>query len=188
MDVAHQHKHHHSRAAEFEGFYDDGMTRGSSPEGYTAGDEERQLTGSREKFAGGWGRMFGGWRGGLFLNFLLSGLIFLIGLVCLIVAIAKSEIAERNGVLYSGSCGTAARLNWGLHAAIGIFVIVLIAGANYAFQVLSSPTRAELAVAHANTKWVDIGVPSVRNFAHIASSRVVLAVTLLLSAVVTQIM
>ncbi|KAH8893217.1 hypothetical protein GQ53DRAFT_821934 [Thozetella sp. PMI_491] len=184
VDVAHQHRYHQSRAAEFEGFYEDDTSRGSSP---MQVDEERRLTGSGEKRTRKWGRITEGWRSGVAMYVLLAALILVAGVVSLIVAIARSSVSADDGVVYSGTCAMASNIGWGLHGAIGVFVIVLIAGANYAFQVLSSPTRPELGLAHSKTVWVDIGIPSVRNFAHIAGSRVFLAVILLLLALATQV-
>lgn len=39
-------------------------------------------------------------------------------------------------------------------------------------QCLSAPTRKEVDEAHAQGKWLDIGVPSVRNLTNIAKPRV----------------
>ena len=39
-------------------------------------------------------------------------------------------------------------------------------------QCLSAPTRKEVDEAHAKGKWLDIGVPSVRNLTNIAKPRV----------------
>jgi hypothetical protein len=66
--------------------------------------------------------------------------------------------------------------------------VVLLAGANYAFQLLSSPTRDEVNKAHEKKKWLDIGVPSFRNLGHIAKSRSILAVSVLLVGVATQVL
>ncbi len=97
-------------------------------------------------------------------------------------------MAAGEALLYSGSCATASGISWILHAVISVLALILIAGANYLFQVLSSPTRPELNVAHNKKEWMDIGIPSVRNFSHIANTRILLAVTIVLSAVITQVM
>jgi hypothetical protein len=66
--------------------------------------------------------------------------------------------------------------------------VVLVAGANYAFQVIGSPTREEVMAAHLGREWVDIGVPSFRNIGRIGRSRGLLAVVVLLAAALTQVM
>ncbi len=190
VDIAHQHEPHESRVADFEGFYEEGTIRGSSGAGYWQGDEEgRELTDFREKRHRGKARRpFEGWRFGVAINVLLSVLIFTVGIVCLIITLAKTSAAGGEAVVYAGSCTTASAINWALHAATSVLALVLISGANYVFQVLSSPTRPELTAAHGKKEWLDIGIPSVRNFAHIGGSRSLLAVIVLLSAVITHTM
>ncbi|KAK0643100.1 hypothetical protein B0T16DRAFT_447151 [Cercophora newfieldiana] len=100
--------------------------------------------------------------------------------------VGGSGVAGKS-VIFSGSCTKASAINWGLHAAISFFVVVLVAGANYVFQVLSSPTRTEVAVAHFRRRWLDIGIPSFRNLGHVGGVRVFLAVVLLVAAALTQI-
>ena len=187
VDIAHQHEPHESRVADFEGFYEEGTVRGS----YGAGCDEEggELTDFREKRQRrGERRPFEGWRYGVAINVLLSVLIFTVGIVCLILTLAKTSAAGGEAVVYAGSCTTASTINWALHAATSVLALVLIAGANYVFQVLSSPTRPELAAAHEKKEWLDIGIPSVRNFPHIGGSRNLLAVIVLLSAVLTHTM
>jgi hypothetical protein len=187
VDIAHQHQPHQSRVADFEGFLADSRLESRTSNG--SGDEERQfLSGSRGKSGGGWRRFTGGWRAGVALNTLLSSLIFMAGLACLLVAASKASLQAGHSTILSGSCQTVSGITWGLQAAVNIFSVVLIAGATYVFQVLSAPTSAEVAVAHQNKKWLDIGIPSFRNFAHIENARVFLAVTIFLLAATTQIM
>ena len=187
VDVEHQHRAHESRIAELDGFYEDGTPR-SGRSSVAGGDEERQILRGSRGFNGGWRRLLVGWRGGVAMNVLLSLVILTAGIVCLIFAVAKVSVSAGESVIYSGSCETASHLNWGLHAVINILTVTLLAGANYVFQVLSSPTRAEVVEAHGRKKWLDIGIPSVRNFAYISGRRVCLAVIILLAALITQVM
>jgi hypothetical protein len=129
-----------------------------------------------------------GWRGGITLNVVLGFLILVAGVLCLIYAAGKVSLSAGASVIFSGSCATAESIGIGLHALINVFVVVLLAGGNYTFQVLSSPTRREVDAAHAKKKWLDIGIPSVRNLAHISRSRAVLAVVVLLVAIGSQVM
>jgi hypothetical protein len=76
----------------------------------------------------------------------------------------------------------------GLHAVISVFVVGLVAAANYAFQVLGSPTREEVDAAHARRDWVDVGVPSLRNLGRVRAGRGVLAVVVVSAAVLTQVL
>ncbi|KAK0613461.1 hypothetical protein B0T14DRAFT_436573 [Immersiella caudata] len=188
VDVAHQHRPHQSRVADIEGFLDlnDVPSRiGSSNDG----DEHRYiLARSREKREDkGWRQFTVGWKAGVALNALLTILILVAGLICLIYALSRGSGTAGKSVIFSGSCAKVSAINWGLHAAINVFVAVLVAGANYVFQVLSSPTRTEVAVAHFRRRWVDIGIPSFRNLGHVEKGRVVLAVAVLVAAAFTQI-
>lgn len=187
VDIAHQHRPHQSRTAEFEGFYDDDSSRLQTATS-SATEEQHILPGGNEKPRRGWRRLTSGWRGGVALNVLLGFIILVTGFVCLIVAIAKMQLLAGESAIYTGSCATAKNINWGLHALINVCVVVLVAGANYVFQVLSSPTRPEVAAAHDKKRWLDIGIPSIRNFAHISNGRVFLSLIILVSAIITQIM
>ncbi|KAI0099499.1 hypothetical protein F4814DRAFT_116919 [Daldinia grandis] len=128
-----------------------------------------------------------GWRGGIIFNTLISFLILLVGIICLILVITKSKLISGESSIFSGDCTTAEHINVGIHIAINIFCVAILSGANYVFQVLSSPTRRELTTAHGNRNWLDIGIPSLRNFTHISGFRASIAIIALLSAVVTQV-
>lgn len=128
-----------------------------------------------------------GWKGGAAVNSLLTFLMLLVVVVCLIVVITRT-IVTGEAVIFAGSCSRANTINTGLHALISVFTVVLLASSNYIFQVLCSPTRIEVAQAHTKRRWLDIGVPSIRNLPHISRLRMVLAVLALLTAVGTQIM
>lgn len=136
----------------------------------------------------GWKGLTTGWRSGVLLNLLLILIILIAGFVCLVVAGTTMAILVGDMNLFTGSCSEVASMTWGLYALINLAVVVLLVGANYVFQVLSSPTRSEIAVAHENRKWLEIGVPSARNFRHIGRGRAFHALVLLAVAVATQIM
>ncbi|KKY39973.1 hypothetical protein UCDDA912_g00017 [Diaporthe ampelina] len=132
-------------------------------------------------------RLMTGWRLGVVLNALLAFVILVISFVCLVYAGTAIAILVGDMDLFTGSCADVTSLDWRLHALINVLVVILIVGANYVFQVLSSPTRSEIAGAHEGKRWLEIGVPSLRNFRHIGKGRVVLASILLTVAVVTQV-
>lgn len=202
VDVVTHHRPHQSRAAEFEGFYDDEssttrheasteMSRGwvddAEDSHILSGDGDRGGP-QRPRPQKGWRRFAAGWRGGVALNLLLTCLILVVGIVCLILAVSKGLPSAGEAVIYTGSCSTADNVNWGLHGVISMFAVVSLAGANYAFQVLSSPTRKEADAAHLQSRWLDIGVPSIRNFAYIGKSRGALFAGILMVALATQVM
>lgn len=197
VDVTHQHRPQRSHMALLEGAGAVGEARrnvgyarshasGSTDTSTTT--ELQQILPDHEKPRRGWKRVTTGWRSGVLLNLLLILVILIAGFVCLVVAGTKIAILVGDMQLFVGSCATAASINWGLHALINVAVVILIVGANYVFQVLSSPTRSEISGAHESRKWLEIGVPSARNFRHVGSGRAVLALVLLAVAVATQIM
>ncbi|KAL7622765.1 hypothetical protein AAE478_006443 [Parahypoxylon ruwenzoriense] len=128
-----------------------------------------------------------GWRGGVIFNSLISFLILVVGIICLILVIAKTRLLSGESAIYAGDCTRAEHINVGIHIVINVCGIAILSGANYVFQVLSSPTRSEVTVAHGNKRWLDIGVPSLRNFAYISKFRTTVAAILLLSAVANQV-
>lgn len=190
MDIRQHRANEQSRTADFEGFLHDASSRSGASSG-DANDESRYILSSSKEKGGNGGRkrrFAPGWRAGVELNLLLTLLIFLVGVVGLISVLLKGGISSGESVLFSGACATASGINWGLHGVVNLFAVALIAGANYVFQVLSSPTRTEVSVAHEKKRWLDIGIPSVRNLAHIQGARTVLIVVILVSAITTQIM
>ncbi|KAK4215155.1 hypothetical protein QBC37DRAFT_419750 [Rhypophila decipiens] len=72
------------------------------------------------------------------------------------------------GKLTTGSCSSIKKLNVGIHVAINVLSTVLLAGSNYCMQCLSAPDRDSVDVAHGEKRWLDIGIPSLRNIAYIS--------------------
>lgn len=145
------------------------------------------LSGSGSRHSG-FRRHFSGWRGGVVFNSLISFIILVAEIIVLIVILTKTKLLAGESAVWSGDCGRAERINIGIHVVINVIGIVLLAGANYAFQVLSSPTRREVDKAHEKRRWLDIGVTSVRNFAHISGFRAILGIIILFTAISIQVM
>ena len=75
------------------------------------------------------------------------------------------------GTLYEGSCDKSRMIGLWLHLGINILSTLLLSGSNYTQQCLTAPTRSEIDAAHARRRWMDIGVPSVRNLFRIKAER-----------------
>lgn len=133
-------------------------------------------------------KLTSGWRGGVTLNALLAFSVFVAAIVCLAFAGAKGKISGGGSSVVDGDVSKVRGANWGIHALVNIFAVVLVAAANYVVQILSSPTRCEVDTAHEKLTWVDIGIPSLRNLRLISSTRAALSATLLVLAVGSQIM
>ncbi|KAH7082209.1 hypothetical protein FB567DRAFT_630623 [Paraphoma chrysanthemicola] len=87
-----------------------------------------------------------------------------------------------NPRLFLGNCSKALRLNTGIHVLINILSTIMLACSNMFMQLLLAPTRAEIDRAHRRQRFLDIGVPSLRNLLHISTrNRLVWAVLVLSS-------
>lgn len=118
-----------------------------------------------------------GWKPGV-INFAVCACVVLI--INLVVSIWGSATYKQK-VLTEGNCEQVKRLNSGLHVLINILSTILLSGSNYCMQCLSAPTREEVDSAHSARKWLDIGIPSIRNLRHISRPRLVVWVLLGLS-------
>jgi hypothetical protein len=80
--------------------------------------------------------------------------------------------------VFAGECHRAETINTWVHFGINALSTMLLSGSNYCMQILSAPTRKEVDKAHARRRWLDIGVPSVRNLKNVATKKVVMWVLL----------
>ncbi|KAI1822183.1 hypothetical protein F4861DRAFT_415669 [Xylaria intraflava] len=128
-------------------------------------------------------RFLTGWRGGVAYNTLLAFLILVVGIVYLITVVTRTRRFSALLAIYTGDCSTATRIKIGANTVINVFSVVLLAGANYVFQVLISPTRREISKAHDRKRWLDIGMPSLRNLAYVSVPRAMIGLAALLVAI-----
>ena len=71
-------------------------------------------------------------------------------------------------LLYQGPCDTSSTVNFIAHLVLNVFGTAILASSNFFMQVVVAPSRDELDRAHSKGQWLDIGVPSLRNFAHLS--------------------
>ncbi|KXX74328.1 hypothetical protein MMYC01_209950 [Madurella mycetomatis] len=95
-----------------------------------------------------------------------------------------SNIQDGVGILSDQySCSAAKNINTGVHVAINAISTILLGGSNYCMQFLSAPTREQIDKAHRKSRWVDIGVPSLRNlFSAVSWGNAIIWVLLSLSS------
>jgi hypothetical protein len=117
-------------------------------------------------------RRYSGWRFGVLHFATWASIVFTINLI--ITIWGSVAHGETEGFLMEGDCTYIKRVNSGLHVLINVLSTILLAGSNYCMQCLSAPTRREIDKAHASRKWLDIGIPSVRNLRYISRWRLVL--------------
>lgn len=123
----------------------------------------------------------GGWGWPFALDFPLQVLVMNIGLT---IWSSNSGVRDRGLVtIQQGSCAKTKKSSLWLHLAVNILGTCLLSASNYCMQSLSSPTREEVDRAHDRRRWVDIGVPSVRNLRRISWSKIIIWWLLALSGI-----
>lgn len=112
---------------------------------------------------------FTGWRRGALGFATGASIVFLINFVVTVWGLASYN--SNQGILSKGNCDRIKHLNTGLHVMINVFSTIILSGSNYCMQCLSAPTRRDIDQAHAEGKWLDVGIPSFRNLTRISFKR-----------------
>jgi hypothetical protein len=114
----------------------------------------------------------------------VAALTFIANLTIAFVFRSKYETPAGSfeGELFRGDCGFAARLDAGIHVAINILSTLLLSASNLCMQLLLAPTRELVDNVHRNKKWLDIGIPSFRNFRHVELRKKVVWMLLAISS------
>lgn len=120
-----------------------------------------------------WQRLHG-YRFGTVLCAGVTGTTFGVNLALTIWASKNFGVSGGVGTIQSGNCQQTKTLSIWLHLVINVLSTALLSASNYCMQCLSSPTRQDIDKAHAQNKWLDIGVPSVRNLRRISWKRIIL--------------
>ncbi|PGH21346.1 hypothetical protein AJ80_03397 [Polytolypa hystricis UAMH7299] len=116
-----------------------------------------------------------GWRAGVVSCAITAVVVFTLNLAFTVWAIRTTGLEEGGrGILFTGACSRVRYLNTTAHILLNILSTALLGASNYCMQCLSAPSRREVDLAHANRRWLDIGVPNIRNLRHIQGKRVVL--------------
>lgn len=86
---------------------------------------------------------------------------------------AVKSYGSRNGVglIYEGDCSTVKRLDQWLHLLINLLGTGMLSASNYCMQLQAAPTRENVNAAHEKQKWLDIGIPSLRNLKYLSMWR-----------------
>ncbi|KAF6823548.1 hypothetical protein CPLU01_11341 [Colletotrichum plurivorum] len=90
-------------------------------------------------------------------------LAFSLNLSFILWATVNTTIRDGIGTISDRSCASIKAWNSSIHVVINIISTTLFSGSNYCMQRLMAPTRSEIDRAHAEKRWLDVGVPSVRN-------------------------
>ena len=114
-----------------------------------------------------------GWHTGVLVCATSVIIVLFINIGLTIYAATNPEYKIKRGIgtLYSGSCDKSRTIGLWLHLGINILSTLLLSGSNYTQQCLAAPTRSEIDAVHSRRRWMDIGVPSVRNLFRIKAER-----------------
>ena len=128
---------------------------------------------------------FTGWHTGVLACATSVVLVLFINIGLAIYAATNPEDEVERGIrtLYSGSCDKSKTIGLWLHLGINALSTILLSGSNYTQQCLAAPTRSEIDTAHARKRWMDIGVPSIRNLFRIKPERVCLWIAIGLTSI-----
>ena len=130
------------------------------------------------------GKWFKGCRGGATIV-LLYGILVLILNIALATWLSK-KVHSFGGlvVLSRRSCQSSKAVVQAVHLLINILASLLLAASNYCLQILISPLREEIDLAHESTNrnWMCVGIPNSRNLLQIRWMRRVLWLLLALSS------
>ncbi len=107
-----------------------------------------------------------------------STTVLLANLVTLIVLMAKFKPNRGVVSMFEGDCSLVKRIDLVAHVFINILSTALLGASNLCMQLLAAPTRKEVDDAHRERRWLDIGVPSIRNLRVIGRSRLVMWIAL----------
>ena len=128
-----------------------------------------------------------GWKLGALGACILAGVSLIINIIA---AAWLGRHKQGSGLVevYNGSCEVVADIDLWSHLAINVLSTLLLGGSNYCMQCLSAPTRADVDRAHQRWRFLDIGVPSVRNLFAIPTFKAVLWWILALSSIPLHLM
>ena len=116
-----------------------------------------------------------GWRVGILTGSILASVVCLINLAATIYGGVRSKVNhDGRKMIWEGDCEKVRKINTGLHLGLNVLSTLLLSASNYGMQCLSAPTRLEVDMAHAQRRWLDIGVLSFRNIRSISGKRATL--------------
>jgi len=130
------------------------------------------------------GSRYYGWRMGVLCGCCMTGLVLLCNVAVVVIG-ATAHAGYKDGIadLVSGGAPDMSRLSTVFHLLINAGSTLLLGASNYTMQVMCSPTRHDLDIAHADGKWLDVGLLSFRNLRAIPRTRAALWLVLALSSI-----
>ncbi|KAF4959278.1 hypothetical protein FSARC_10794 [Fusarium sarcochroum] len=105
------------------------------------------------------------------INIILLIVLALILLAVLIYGCVRAGSLNAAFVLFQGPCSRSQTINISVHLLLNIFSTLILASSNFFMQIIGAPSRDVVDRAHARSGWVNIGVPSIRNFIYIGPAK-----------------
>ena len=128
-----------------------------------------------------------GWKMGIVIAALTSSIVLIANIGFTLWGVTHSDLPMAGGI--GGSCDKVEEIQlWRLHLGINAFSTLMLSGSNYTQQCLAAPSRHEVDVAHSKRKWLDIGVPSLRNLRCISKKRLLIWLLLAVSSIPLHLM
>ncbi|KAL2807889.1 hypothetical protein BJX63DRAFT_410906 [Aspergillus granulosus] len=124
----------------------------------------------------------GKWKRTLYFGSIWASIILIFNLVMVILASTRRS-PEGASVLYAGDCGRTKQISSWMHVLINMMSTGMLGVSHFAMQCLSAPARDDVDHAHAEQRWLDIGVPSMRNLLSVPRLRRWLWLGLVVSSV-----
>ncbi|KAK0260989.1 hypothetical protein LTR35_017931 [Friedmanniomyces endolithicus] len=130
----------------------------------------------------------GAWRKTISLGILAGSVVLTINVTVLGWISARSAFSITDATVFTGSCNLSETIITVIELLINALSTLLLGASNTCAQLLSAPTSQEVDRAHAEGRWLDIGVPGVRNLFSIKSWRVKLWILLFASSIPLHLM
>ena len=127
-------------------------------------------------------RSQGTWRASVIGGSIAALVVFIANLSVLLWAEKWPSPSKGIVTMYEGSCQETKKIALWTSLAINLASSLLLGASNHCLQCLSSPTRSEVDKVHAQGRWLDIGIPGIRNLRAVKSVRVALWICLALSS------
>ncbi|KAK0862416.1 hypothetical protein LTS02_007174 [Friedmanniomyces endolithicus] len=130
----------------------------------------------------------GAWRKTISLGILAGSVVLTINVTVLGWISARHAFSITGATVFTGSCNLSETIITVIELLINVLSTLLLGASNTCAQLLSAPTRQEVDRAHAEGRWLEIGVPGVRNLFSIKSWRVKLWILLFASSIPLHLM
>ena len=119
-----------------------------------------------------------GWQIGVAASFILVVLVLVLHISLIVWIYVSLKPRDGVGLAHEGNCSQIRQWSQWIHFLINLLGSLMLAASNYCMQRLSAPTRNDIDQAHAAHRWLDIGIPSIRNLRSLHKGHIALWILL----------